>query len=368
MSKPKTEDKKNNRRDIELPPNVTGEQVPVEVDEPSEAERLLEASRPYWGQIALGVCVLLLGYVLVSYFLQSSQNSAAEPWQQLDRSLNQFGISQNVDSLKQMENDFPNDKATNFALQIAGDYEMNRGLQQLPTDREGAIKLIKRAKESFQKVYDAPNTSKTVMQQRRSLFTLAYAAESLGEFDEAKALYSKYTQEAPDSLLFKDAQRGLARVTNPKFVALYNEFQDRELFEEEAPGAAVEDAPNIEFPEIDIPKEMEEAKESSDTGGEFEAVKPMAKPADQKMEVKEVEATQESKPAGSEMKVDESAVPVVPAGEASVETPAPVVTTTEGAVEAVKQAEPVVETIEGAVKTVEGAVDGVIEPAPAAGK
>ena len=368
MSKPKTEDKNKNRRDIELPPNVTGEQVPVEVDEPSEAERLLEASRPYWGQIALGVCVLLLGYVLVSYFLQSSQNSAAEPWQQLDRSLNQFGISQNVDSLKQMENDFPNDKATNFALQIAGDYEMNRGLQQLPTDREGAIKLIKRAKESFQKVYDAPNTSKTVMQQRRSLFTLAYAAESLGEFDEAKALYSKYTQEAPDSLLFKDAQRGLARVTNPKFVALYNEFQDRELFEEEAPGAAVEDAPNIEFPEIDIPKEMEEAKESSDTGGEFEAVKPMAKPADQKMEVKEVEATQESKPAGSEMKVDESAVPVVPAGEASVETPAPVVTTTEGAVEAVKQAEPVVETIEGAVKTVEDAVDAVIEPAPAAGK
>ena len=276
MSKPKTEDKKNNRRDIELPPNVTGQQVPVEVDEPSEAERILEASRPYWGQIALGVCVFLLGYVLLNYFLQSSQNSAAEPWQQLDRSFNQFRISQNVDSLKQMENDFPNDKATNFALQIAGDYEMNRGLQQLPTDREGAMKLIKRAKESFQKVYDAPNTTKTVMQQRRSLFTLAYAAESLGEFDEAKALYSKYTKEAPDSILFKDAQRGLARVTNPKFVALYNEFQDHELFDEEAPGAAVEDAPNIEFPEIDIPKEMEEAKETSDTVGDFKAVKPMA--------------------------------------------------------------------------------------------
>ena len=180
MSKPKTADKKNNRRDIELPPNVAGQQVPVEVDEPSEAERLLEASRPYWGQIALGICVFLLGYVLLTYFLQRSQNTAAEPWQQLDQSVNQFRISQNVDSLKQMENDFPNDKATNFALQIAGDYELNRGLQQLPTDREGGIKLIEKAKETFQKVYDAPNTTKTVMQQRRSLFTLAYAAESLG--------------------------------------------------------------------------------------------------------------------------------------------------------------------------------------------
>jgi len=361
MSKPKTEDKKNNRRDIELPPNVTGQQVPVEVDEPSEAERILEASRPYWGQIALGVCVFLLGYVLLNYFLQSSQNSAAEPWQQLDRSFNQFRISQNVDSLKQMENDFPNDKATNFALQIAGDYEMNRGLQQLPTDREGAMKLIKRAKESFQKVYDAPNTTKTVMQQRRSLFTLAYAAESLGEFDEAKALYSKYTKEAPDSILFKDAQRGLARVTNPKFVALYNEFQDHELFDEEAPGAAVEDAPNIEFPEIDIPKEMEEAKESSDTGGDFEAVKPMAKPADTKVEVKEVEATEESKPAGAEVKMDQSATPTAPAGEVVTEEKVvPAVTTTEEAAEVIK-VEPVVETIEGAI-------EGTIEPAPAAGE
>ncbi len=351
MSKPKTEDKKSNIRDIELPPNATRE-MPEEVVQPSEAEKILEASRPYWGQIALGVCVLLLGYVLVSIFFQNSENAAAEPWQELDRSINQFRISQNVDSLKQMENDYPNEKATNFALQMAGDYELNRGLQQLPTDRDGAIKLIKDAKESFQKVYDAPNTSKTVMQQQRSLYTLAYAAESLGQFDEAKELYSKYTQEAPDSLLYKDAQRGLARVTNPKFTGLYKQFQDHELFDEEAPGAAVEDAPNIDFPEIDIPKEMDEAKESSDSGGDFEADKPAAKPAEsEKVEVKE------AAPAGSEMKVEEAA-PVQPADESSVETPAPAVTTTEGAVEAV---------IEPAVTTVEGAVEAIVEPAvPAA--
>ncbi len=362
MSKPKTEDQKSNIRDIELPPNATRE-MPEETVEPSEAEKLLEASRPYWGQIALGVCVLLLGYVLVSYFLQNSENAAAEPWQELDRSINQFRISQNVDSLKQMENDYPNDKATNFALQIAGDYEMDRGLQQLPTDREGAMKLIKRAKESFQKVYDAPNTTKTVMQQRRSLYTLAYAAESLGQFDEAKKLYTKYTEEAPDSILFKDAQRGLARVTDPKFIALYKDFQDHELFDEEAPGAAVEDAPNIDFPEIDIPKEMEEAKES-DSGGAFEADKPAetadAEPATVETEKVDVEPTEkkefdlidEGKPAESEMKVE-------PSGESSVEPAAPAVTTTEDAVEAV---------VEPIVTKVEEAVEAVVEPASAAGE
>ena len=355
MSKTKTEDQKNNRRDIELPPNVTA-QMPVEHDEPSEAEKMLEASRPYWGQIALGVCALLLGYVLLTYFMQNSQNAAAEPWQQLDRSINQFRINQNVDSLKQMENDFPNDKATNFALQIAGDYEMNRGLQQLPVDREGGIKLIKRAKESFQKVYDAPNTTKTVMQQRRSLYTLAYAAESLGEFDEAKTLYSKYTEEAPDSVLFKDAQRGLARVSNPEFVSLYSEFTDHKPFDEEAPGAAVEDAPNIEFPEIDIPQEMEETKESSDdsseNGGAFEA-SPKAQPPATK---------EESKPAATdEGNTDEAAAPVMPEGDASAETVAPAVTTSEGVVDAIKDAEP-------AVTTIKEAVDAAVEPAATTGE
>ena len=56
MSKTKTEDQKNNRRDIELPPNVTGQAHEEVVVEPSPAEKLLEASRPYWAQIALAFC------------------------------------------------------------------------------------------------------------------------------------------------------------------------------------------------------------------------------------------------------------------------------------------------------------------------
>ncbi len=310
MSKIKTEDKKNNRRDIELPPNVKGQASEVEI-EPSEAEKMLEASRPYWGHLALGVLTLLLGYVLLNLFTQNSATVAAGPWKQLDLSTNQFRINQNVDSLKQMENDFPNEKATNFALQLAGDYELNRGLQQMVLDREGGMKLVKRAKESFQKVYDAPSTTKTVMQQRRALFNVAYAAESLGEFEEAKALYSKYIEEAPDSLLYRDAERGLARVSSPEFIALFNEFKNHSAFDEEAPGAAVEDAPNIEFPEIDIPKDMEgatETKDGADTGGDFEAVKPEVKSVDEMAEVKEAtEPMEDAEGKADEPEGDEAA-------------------------------------------------------------
>ena len=258
MSKTKTEDQKNNRRDIELPPNVTGQAHEEVVVEPSPAEKLLEASRPYWAQIALAFCALVLGYVLINTFIQNSRNSAANSWQQLDLAISQFRINQNVDSLKQVANEFPNDKAGNWAMQIAGDYELNRGLQQLALDREGGMKLIKRAKESLEQIVAAPNTSKTTMQQQRSLFMLAYANESLGEFDTAKELYEKYTKEAPDSMLYGDAERGLKRVSNPDFKNLYTEFAKFQPFDEEAPGAAIEDAPNIDFPEIDISKEVEE--------------------------------------------------------------------------------------------------------------
>ena len=116
---------------------------------------------------------------------------------------------------------------------------------------------------------------------------------------------------------------------------------------------------------------MEEAKESSDTGGDFKAAKPMAKPADPKMEIKKVEATEESKPAaGSEMKKDQSATPAAPAGEVVTEgTVVPAVTTTEEAVDAIK-VEPVVETIEGAIEgTIEGTIEpAVVDPVPAAGE
>ena len=357
MSKTKTE-QKSNIRDIELPPNAVN-QVPEEI-EPTDAEKMLEATRPYWAQIALGFCILLLAYVLVNVFVNSSRNVSAQPWQQLELSINQFRINQNVDSLKEMENDYPGEQATNYALQMAGDFEMMRGLQQLPTDREGGMKLVKKARESFQKVYDAPSTSKSVMQQRRSLFNLAYANESLGEFGKAKDLYNSYIEQAPEGLQFKDAQRGLARVSDPAFKTLYENFQNFKPFEDEAaPGAVVEDAPDIDFPEIDIPEGTEEGDPAAKEMG---TEKPSTVvPADVENDFK----------AGSDLKPKTTeAVETTEAGETTeaVETTEkvedmPAVAPAEGTAVEVKDGEPVTPAVveEGGENIAEEVVDEVIE-------
>lgn len=262
MSKIKTEKNRDNRRDIELPPNAKTD-TPLEVEEQTGAEKLLMASQPYWSHIALGVLVCILAWVIISYLAQNSREAAAEPSRQLADAMQQFNVTSNVDSLKQMKEDYPNEVATNWAMLVAGDYELNRGLSQIASDREGAMRLIKRAKESFQSVVDSPSTAKTTMQQRRSMFSLAYAQESLGEFDAAKAMYQRVLDEAPDSIFVDSAQRGVERASNPEFQQIYQDFASYKPAMDEAPGVAVPEAPVIDFPAIDLPKEEPAADTSS---------------------------------------------------------------------------------------------------------
>ena len=283
MSKIKTEKNRDNRRDIELPPNATTD-APLEVEEQTGAEKLMMASQPYWSHIALGILVCILAWVIISYLVQNNRDAAAAPSRQLADAMQQFNVSSNVDSLKQMKIDYPNEIATNWAMLIAGDYELNRGLSQYPSDREGAMRLIKRAKESFKGIVDSPSTAKTTMQQRRSIFSLAYANESLGEFDEAKSLYQRVLDEAPDSIFAESAKRGLERTDDPDFKKLYKEFVDYKPAMEEAPGAAVPDAPDIEFPAIDLPKEepvdSSSSNSPSDGGSDAKSFEtPVVKPA-----------------------------------------------------------------------------------------
>lgn len=252
MSKTKTEDERNNRRDIELPPNAVRTPAPEDI-EPSEAEKILEAVKPWWAHILLAFALLLMVFVLGNYWIKSSANAAAEPWQQLDNSMMQFRVSQNVDSLKQMSVDFPNQKATTWGMLVAGDYELNSGLQTLSSDREAGLKSIEKSRESFQQVVDAPASAKTTMVQRRAMYSLAYAAESLGKFEEAKTLYQQLIDQAGDSIFAKPAQRGVDRCSDPALQELYGEFASYQPMDEEAPGAVIEEAPNVDFPEIDIP-------------------------------------------------------------------------------------------------------------------
>ncbi len=294
MSKIKTENNRDNRRDIELPPNAQSE-APVEAEEQTSAEKLLMASQPYWTQIILGVLVSILAWVIISYLTQASREAAAEPSRQLADAIQQFRITNNVDSLKQMKTDYPNEVATNWAMVVAGDYELNRGLRQFASDREEARRLIERAKETFQGIVDSPSTAKTTMQQRRSLYSLAYANESLGNFDAAKTLYQRVLDDAPDSIFVDSATRGLARASNPEFKKLYDDFASYKPASEDAPGVAVPEAPVIDFPEIDLPETdpVDNGMKSDDMKSTDEVAKPATDSAQNEADESENKSTEQ---------------------------------------------------------------------------
>ena len=214
-------------------------QVPVDgdaEDEMSAGEKFLMASKPYWTHIALGVLAVIFASVLWTSVKQMGVESDSQPWRDLNTAITQAGMTNNVSSLKEMATLNEGKAAGHWALLLAGDIEVNRGIDMLAGDRPGGLKLIKEGVESLQKVVDAPSTSKTPMVQRRSLYRLASAREALGEFDAAKTHYQTIIDEAPESAWAPPSRRGLARCSNGDMVAIYDKFRNYEESTETAPG------------------------------------------------------------------------------------------------------------------------------------
>lgn len=231
-------------------------------DDLTAMEKWFEKVKPYGTMIALVIAVCFLAFIALIYLIQANESAKEAEWRQLNVSITEMDASGNSNVLKQVAEEFPEGKAGMWALQIAGDHDLRTGIRQLSYDRDGGLKLIEKAKESFQGIADAPATAKSTMLQRRSIFSLAYANESLGDFEEAKTLYQQIVDEAPDTVFAEPAARGVARCSNSQFVALYEKFKSYEDLLGDAPGPSTTDPPDISFPAID-------GDSSTGGGGEF---------------------------------------------------------------------------------------------------
>ncbi len=238
------------------------------IDDSSElslAERWVQKLAPYGSQIALGIAVCFLAFIAVTFLVKSSYDRRELQWRQLNNSITEVGINGNTNSLKQVAEDFPNGKAGKWALQLAGDYDLRTGISQLSYDREGGLKLIAKARDSLQEVYDAPASEKSSMLQRRSIFSLAYATESLGEFEAAKSLYQELSDNAPGTPFAEPARRGIERTSNPQYAEMFAMFEEYiDPLSGDAPGPSMPRKPDISFPDLD-------AAETPETvgGGDF---------------------------------------------------------------------------------------------------
>jgi len=229
MSKTKSKSKKKVGAAKKAKADVN--EIPVDgeaLDEMSAGEKFLMASKPYWAHILLGVLAVIFASVLWTAWGNMQRESQSEQWRELNNAVTQAGITQDVSSLKEMAGNYEGEAAANWALQFAGDNEINRGISMLAGNRISGLKLIEEGAKSLQKVVDSPGVSKSPMLQRRSLFMLGYANEAMGKFDDAKANYETLLELAPESPFTDVTRRGLARVTNPELVAVYDKFRNWE--------------------------------------------------------------------------------------------------------------------------------------------
>ena len=228
MAKSKSKSKSKSKKKVstvKAKPDAA-EQLPVDEeaqDEMSAGEKFLMTSRPYWPHILLGVLSVIFASVLWTAYQGMQAEGDSQPWRDLNNAMTQASLTNDVSSLKEMAGNYEGKAAGNWALQMAGDNEVNRGISMLPRDRVGGLKLIERGSESLQKVVDAPAKSKTPMLQRRSLFLLGYAKEASWRTSMKPKLYINRIWIWMRNHRFANvSRRGIARCSNPDLVAFYD--------------------------------------------------------------------------------------------------------------------------------------------------
>lgn len=214
----------------------------------SWADRQLGHLKPYWSHIALGICVLFLGGLGLTYFLDKARANEAAKCQLLVNAQGLYRISLDDSSLKDVAGEYPDDKIGQWALLFAADAEMRSGLADMSTDKKAGFDKITKARELYEQIVNS-TAEKSTMLQRRSIYGLAYAMESSGEFEEASKLYQQIVELGEDTPFFEVASQGLERTTNPVFVKLFTKFKDYEPVPEAAPGVTLPPRPDIQFPE-----------------------------------------------------------------------------------------------------------------------
>lgn len=268
-SKNKSKNASNARRPASLPV-VEEEQEEII----TFGDKLLKAVAPYISTIAIALIAGFLGFAVIAFWMRSSSEKKAMEWRELNNATMIARLTNDNSAWKQVAEAYPNSKAGLWANQMAGDQQLRMGLEQLTYNRENGIGMIKKSKEYFQAVVDAPSSAKTPMLQQRSHFALAYAHESLGEFPESQALYEKLLTEAPDSAFAELAKRGAARSSNSDYGELFTKIENWEdEVVGEAPGAKLPERPNLDFNMPDLPSGDKPPAESPTVsgGGDFKA-------------------------------------------------------------------------------------------------
>lgn len=170
----------------------------------------------FWTVVVAGV-VLLVSLSLLASGLSVGRAGTNEAWSKLE-------AAKTAEEREEIAAAYPKTPAEQSALlMVASEYYM-RGFADLPTNKDVALPLLKKALDRFQKVADeAPADS---VQARAAALGVARTLEARNEIEKAVAQYDKVAGNAawkgtPEAEL---AARYAARLKQPEAAAFYKEL------------------------------------------------------------------------------------------------------------------------------------------------
>lgn len=214
----------------------TTEKVPLSNTQPGATKDSVEtaiesAISKYGPGVALAVCVIVILSAGAAYWIQRNRNMAGQTWNTVTSAFQ----DRNVKGLMEAAEAARDSKAGTVAVLNAGAVELNSGLEKLLKDKVKAKEEINSAIEKLKQARDSKFSEGLMKDQ--ATYSLAFAYESLGQFEEAKPLYEELVANE-ESQFHSLAQLGASRCDNPETLALFDAFSK---WEPAAAGSAPDD-------------------------------------------------------------------------------------------------------------------------------
>ncbi|HMO14626.1 MAG TPA: tetratricopeptide repeat protein [Pirellulaceae bacterium] len=215
-------------------------------------EGKLEALRPHLMLISV-ITVGVLAVIILSVYLVTSRRAIeGSRWQELFLASNS-DVSSLPDAriLENVANENTGTIVSAVALLKSADVDILNALRGASESEEETLALMRRAKRNYGQVVESTIRGLDPMFKQRALYGLGYACEALGELDEAKKHYQTLVDEAKDTPIFKLAESGLRRVSDPALASLLGEYETWLANSQVAPGPTEDSGlsrPSIDFP------------------------------------------------------------------------------------------------------------------------
>jgi hypothetical protein len=235
---------------------------------------IIEHKLTEWKPLMLPV--LLVGVVLlaaiggISWYLINQHQQTENTWSDLYAASYQLQKDGKTDLLESelKKSSFAATVPGLWAKQMLADNLLQTGLRELSmqADRKKAIDKIDQARKDYQYVSQNVDREQNELLWSRSTMGLARAAESLGNFDEAKQAYESVSKHLGDSPLGKAAGERIQVLENPINIAWYDAFKNRKprsttssIGEAPLSDPGLPRRPDFSYPELIVPNIGDEA-------------------------------------------------------------------------------------------------------------